>query len=111
VFQFRFSPDSESPPHTHRCHAIAYTISGEWEYEGVKLTAGSVAYEPIDSRHTPSSATGAELVVFLASDSGVFLVNELPDGTEAILDMDVFKRLDAIRTGNDLSNASVAFSR
>src|SRR5947207_8178672 len=32
VFKFRFGPGCELVPHTHRCHAIAYTISGEWEY-------------------------------------------------------------------------------
>jgi hypothetical protein len=36
----RFSPDYELAPHMHHCHAIAYTISGEWEYEGLTLPVG-----------------------------------------------------------------------
>src|ERR687897_358604 len=65
VFKFRFSPGCELVPHTHHCHAVAYTISGEWEYEGLKLPVGAVAYEPVASKHTPSSDPGAELIVFL----------------------------------------------
>ena len=65
VFKFRFSADCELPPHTHHCHAIAYTISGEWEYEGLKLPEGAIAYEPVASTHTPSSEPGAEMVVYL----------------------------------------------
>ena len=42
--------------------SIAYTISGEWEYEGLKLPVGTIAYEPVGSVHTPSSDPGAELV-------------------------------------------------
>jgi hypothetical protein len=45
--------------YTYRRHAVAYTISGEWEYEGLKLPAGAVAYEPVDSTHTPSRDNGA----------------------------------------------------
>ena len=43
IFEFRFGPGCELAPHTHKCHAIAYTITGEWEYEGLKLPAGAIA--------------------------------------------------------------------
>src|SRR5215469_6591649 len=43
VFQFRFGPGTVLPQHVHHCHAIAYTVSGEWEYDGLKLPAGAVA--------------------------------------------------------------------
>jgi quercetin dioxygenase-like cupin family protein len=101
IFKFRFSPGCELLPHTHRCHAIAYTISGEWEYEGLKLPAGAVAYEPVDSTHTPSSGPGAELAVTLTSTTSEFLVNHMPDGSEWPFDMDMFKRLEAVRTEAD----------
>jgi quercetin dioxygenase-like cupin family protein len=91
VFKFRFSPGCELPPHTHRCHAIAYTISGEWEYEGLTLPAGAIAYEPVASRHAPTSGPGAELVVVLDSDDDQFLLNHLPDGTEVPFDMAFFQ--------------------
>ena len=96
IFKFRFSPDSRLPPHTHHCHAIAYTISGEWEYEGLTLPEGAVAYEPVESTHTPSSGPGAELVVSLRSETDKFLTNHLEDGTEVEFDMAFFKSLEGI---------------
>jgi quercetin dioxygenase-like cupin family protein len=96
IFKFRFSPGCELAPHTHRCHATAYTISGEWEYEGLKLPEGAIAYEPVDSTHTPSSGPGAELVVVLQSKSDEFLVNHMPDGSDVAFDMDFFKALEGL---------------
>jgi quercetin dioxygenase-like cupin family protein len=96
VFKFRFGPGCELVPHTHKCHAIAYTISGEWEYEGLKLPAGAIAYEPVESVHTPSSEPGAELVVVLSSQNDQFLVNHMPDGPEIPFDMGFFKQLEGM---------------
>lgn len=96
IFKFRFSPGCELAPHTHKCHATAYTISGEWEYEGLKLPEGAIAYEPVDSTHTPSSGPGAELVVVLQSKSDEFLVNHMPDGSEVAFDMGFFKALEGL---------------
>ncbi|MGH2763706.1 MAG: cupin domain-containing protein [Thermoleophilaceae bacterium] len=98
VFKFKFGPGSELPRHTHKCHAIAYTISGEWEYEGLKLPEGAVAYEPVESDHTPSSEPGAELVVVLTSETDQFLVNHMPDGTDIPFDLAFFKQLETLRT-------------
>jgi quercetin dioxygenase-like cupin family protein len=99
VFKFRFSPGCELAPHTHKCHAIAYTISGEWEYEGLKLPVGAIAYEPVESVHTPSSEPGAELVVVLESETDQFLVNHMPDGSEVPFDMAFFKALEGASLG------------
>jgi quercetin dioxygenase-like cupin family protein len=96
IFKFRFSPNCELPPHTHHCHATAYTISGEWEYEGLKLGEGALAYEPVGSTHTPSSGPGSEIVVFLKSSSDEFLINHLPDGVDVTFDMGFFKALEGI---------------
>ena len=96
VFRFRFSPGCELVPHTHKCHAIAYTISGEWEYEGLKLPEGAIAYEPVESVHTPSSENGAELFVVLSSETDQFLVNHMPDGSDWVFDMAFFQQLDGI---------------
>jgi quercetin dioxygenase-like cupin family protein len=101
IFKFRFSPGCELPPHTHRCHAIAYTISGEWEYEGLRLAEGAVAYEPLDSTHTPISGPGADLAVILMSETDRFLINHMPDGSEWVFDMDFFQALDGVRTKED----------
>jgi quercetin dioxygenase-like cupin family protein len=102
IFKFRFSPDCELPPHTHECHAVAYTISGEWEYEGLRLPEGAVAYEPVGSTHTPSSGPGSELAVVLTSQSDRFLVNHMPDGSEIEFDMNFFKALDAAHSEEDV---------
>jgi quercetin dioxygenase-like cupin family protein len=96
VFKFRFGPGCELAPHTHKCHAIAYTISGEWEYEGLKLPAGAIAYEPVESVHTPSSGPGAELVVVLSSDTDQFLINHMPDGTDIPFDIGFFRQLEGM---------------
>src|SRR5438128_9886098 len=93
VFKFRFGLGCELAPHTHKCHAIAYTISGEWEYEGLKLPAGAIAYEPVESVHTPSSEPGAELVVVLSSDTQEFLINHMTDGTDIQFEIVFLKQL------------------
>ena len=98
VFKFKFAPGTELPAHTHKCHAIAYTISGEWEYEGLKLPEGAIAYEPVESEHTPSSENGAELVVVLSSDTDQFLINHMEDGTDVPFDMGFFKQLETVTT-------------
>ena len=96
LFKFRFGPGTELPPHTHRCHAIAYTISGEWAYEGLTLPEGAIAYEPVESTHTPISEHGAELVVILDSEDDRFLVNHMPDGQDVEFDMAFFQELEGI---------------
>ena len=96
VFKFRFAPGAELPSHTHRCHAIAYTISGEWAYEGFTLPAGAIAYEPVDSTHTAVSEKGAELAVVLDSTDDHFLINHLPDGQDVEFDMAFFQALEGI---------------
>ena len=96
VFMFRFAPGTVLPTHRHHCHAIAYTISGEWEYEGLKLPVGAVAYEPVASTHTPSSGPGAELLVTLVGESDRFLENFMPDGSVFEMDMAFFKTLEGM---------------
>ena len=102
IFKFRFSPDCELVPHTHECHAIAYTIPGEWEYEGLKLPEGAVAYEPVHSTHTPSSGPGSELAVVLTSETDRFLINHMPDGSEFEFDLAFFKQLESAESEEDV---------
>lgn len=96
IFMFRFAPGTVLPRHKHLCHAIGYTLSGEWRYEEGELRAGSVAYEPFGSEHTPSSAAGAEIVTILNSDTDQFIENYMPDGSTFQMDMSFFKLLHAI---------------
>lgn len=96
VFQFKFAPGAVLPRHKHVCHAIAYTVAGEWEYEEGKLPLGSVAYEPYGSEHTPASPKGAELLVVLTSETDQFIENYLDDGSTFTLDMNFFLELAAV---------------
>jgi quercetin dioxygenase-like cupin family protein len=96
VFMFRFAPGTVLPRHKHLCHAIGYTVSGSWQYETGVLRAGSLAYEPFDSEHVPSSTEGAEIVVFLKSQNDLFLENVMPDGSTFTMDMNFFKLLQSL---------------
>lgn len=110
VFKFKFGPGTELPAHTHKCHAIAYTISGEWEYEGLKLPQGATAYEPVDSVHTPSSGPGAEMVVVLRSETDDFLINHMPDGTDIPFDLAFFKQLEQLKTKEQIEELTAAMT-
>ena len=48
------------------------------------------------STHTPSSGPGAEMVVFLRSETDQFLVNHMADGTDIAFDINFFKALEGI---------------
>ena len=52
--------------------------------------------------HTPSSESGAELVVTLTSETDKFLVNHMPDGSEWPFDMAMFKQLEAVHSEKDV---------
>lgn len=93
VFTFRLDLGCALPTHTYRCHAIAYTLSGAWEHERIRLPTQSAAYTSADSTHTQSSEGGAELIVFLNSSTDRFIVNHMPDGTDLTLDMTLFTAL------------------
>jgi hypothetical protein len=56
------------------------------------LPTGAIAYEPVESVHTPSSAPGAELIVVLSSDTQEFLINHMPDGADIPFDIGFFKQ-------------------
>lgn len=66
---------------------LAYTISGEWEYEGLTVTEGAIACAPMGSAHTPRSDKGAEVVLFLRSETNDFLINHMPDGSDHPIDI------------------------
>lgn len=96
VVKFRFDPGSALPRHYHHARAIAYTVSGHWEYDEGPFSQGMVAYEAIGNEHTPSSKSGAELFVVMISDNGKFLVNNMPDGSLVGFNMKFFKALEGI---------------
>ncbi|MFM1813442.1 MAG: hypothetical protein RLZ98_137 [Pseudomonadota bacterium] len=81
VMQVRFLPGGRAPRHLHHCRAIAYTLSGEWQYDDGKFGPGDVAYEVPGNEHTPSSVKGGEMVLIMTSPDGRFLDNYMPDGS------------------------------
>ena len=96
VMKFKFGANTALPRHTHHCRAVAYTISGEWQYDEGDFKQGHVAYEDIGNDHTPGSKTGAELFLFFDSDDGLFLDNYLQCGTVIRLGMPFFKAFEGI---------------
>ncbi len=96
VMKFKFAANSALPRHKHHCRAVAYTISGEWEYDEGQFKQGHVAYEGVGNDHTPSSKTGAELFLFFDSDNDLFLDNILEDGTVVRLGMPFFKAFEGV---------------
>ena len=62
----------------------------------MKLPAGAIAYEPVESVHTPSSEPGAELIVVLSSETDQFLVNHMPDGSDVPFDIGLFKQVEGM---------------
>jgi hypothetical protein len=96
VFQFRFSPNTSLPRHSHDAWAVAYTVSGHWEYEEGPFDAGMVAYEVVGNDHTPRSDVGAELFVIMGSNNDDFLVNYMPDGSVIRFKMRFFKALEGL---------------
>ena len=45
IVKTRFEPGGHMPRHTHHCQAVAYTLSGEWDYDNGRFGPGDIAYE------------------------------------------------------------------
>ena len=103
VLVVRFAPNALYPRHIHKCRAVAYTVSGEWEYAEGLLPPGSCAIEPPDSDHEPRiSAQGATIFAVLTSDDENFVEVPMEDGS-------VFRQDFAYwRTLYELSNEDAA---
>lgn len=93
VVMQRFAPGGHAPPHYHHCEAVAYTISGEWEYDEGHFDTGDVAWEKAGNFHTPSSRTGTEMIIVLDSADGRMLDNYLDDGTVLRVTIDAYRNL------------------
>lgn len=96
VAKVKFEANAKMPRHTHHCRAVAYTISGEWEYDSGRFTPGVVAYETVGENHQPFSRTGTEMFLIFDSDGDRWLDNHLSDGTTIHLGMPFFKAFEGI---------------
>ncbi len=96
VVKIRFAPGSRLPRHVHHCRAVAYTISGEWEYDEGAFSPGESAWEDAGNDHTPWSDKGAELFIVFDGQDGRYLDNYLEDGTIVKLDMPFLKAYEGI---------------
>lgn len=93
VNMVRFAPGGIAPPHYHHCTAVAYTVSGHWQYDEGSFEVGDVAYESIGNAHTPSSENGTEMLIVLDSKDGRMLDNYYPDGTVLRVTIDAYENL------------------
>lgn len=93
VFLQRFAKDTRHPKHTHHCTAIAYTLRGEWCYDGQPFPLDHLGFEPYGSTHTPMTQDGhdADVLVILTSRDDRFIEAHLEDGTSFEMNMDFFK--------------------
>ncbi len=98
VAKVRFEAGAVMPRHTHHCRAIAYTLSGEWEYDNGSFSPGKVAYENVGENHQPSSRTGAEMFIVFDGDGDRWLDNHLSDGTIIHFGMPFFEAFERIST-------------
>ena len=96
VIMAKFAPGSRMPYHVHHCSAVAYTLSGSWDYDEGHFETGDVAYESIGNAHVPWSDEGTEMVIVFDSPTGQYLDNVLPDGTVVHMGMPLFKALECI---------------
>lgn len=96
VVKIKFNPGTRMPRHIHYCRAVAYTISGNWEYDEGAFSAGESAWEDEGNDHTPWSDEGAELFIVFDGKNGRYLDNILPDGTIVKLDMPFLKAFEGL---------------
>lgn len=96
VVKARFEPGGCMPRHTHHCRAVAYTLSGEWEYDAGTFGPGDIAYEAVGEVHQPRSQAGTEMILVFDSPDGRWLDNHLSDGRTMRVGMPFFKALERI---------------
>jgi len=96
VVKIKFGPGTRMPRHIHHCRAIAYTISGSWEYDEGAFATGESAWEDETNDHTPWSDEGAELFIVFDGKDGRYLDNFMPDGSIVKLDMPFLKAYEGL---------------
>lgn len=106
VMHVRFEPGARAPRHYHYCRAVAYTMSGSWEYDEGKFQPGDVAYETTGNIHTPFSDEGSELMLVLSSDDHRYLDNYMDDGSIVRYTIDTFKFFQG-KTQADIDDMSI----
>ena len=99
VLAAKFAPGASMPRHVHHCTAFAYTISGSWSYDEGTFHAGDMAVESLGNNHLPWSDEGTEMVICFDSPSGLYLDNQLEDGTCFHMGMPLFKKLEGMNAG------------
>jgi hypothetical protein len=96
VVKIKFDPGTRMPRHIHHCRAVAYTVSGQWEYDEGAFAPGESAWEDEGNDHTPWSDEGAELFIVFDGKNGRYLDNIMPDGSIVKLDMPLLKALEGL---------------
>ena len=96
ILKAKFEHNGRATRHYHHCRAIAFTVSGEWEYDEGSFRAGDFAYEPVGNTHTACSGPGAEIFLILNGTNGLYLDNLLADGTTIRLGFEFFRAFEGL---------------
>lgn len=97
VLKIKMAPDSAAPKHYHFCRAVAYTISGSWDYDEGGFQAGDVAVEPIGNFHQATSTNGTEMMLVFDThfEDGRLLDNYMSDGSVVRIGIQLLQQLEA----------------
>lgn len=102
VIKVRFEAGASAPRHYHFCTAVAYTLSGHWEYDEGDFWPGDVAVEPVGNNHQPSSDQGTEMMLVFDTDNGLLLDNYLTDGSVIRIGLSLLQAMNG-KTTEDLA--------
>lgn len=94
VLKARFAPGTVIPRHYHYCRAVAYTVSGSWDYDEGHFRTGDVAYENVGHNHQARSDEGSELFLVFDTDCGLLLDNFMEDGSAVRFGLSLLKQLE-----------------
>jgi hypothetical protein len=99
VLRYQMGANVRTPMHAHHCLAMAYTLDGEWHYDGLTFRKGDLAFEQGLDPHQPyTEEKSAELLTTLIGGKGnPNLLEEFPEeGGSYILTTQFFKALCGI---------------
>lgn len=99
ILNFKMSPWTVTPVHSHHCTATAYTLEGEWFYDDLCFRKGDVAFETTVEVHQPITRDKeAILLTTLIGGRGndKLLEDHNADGTTTLLRTRLFKACERL---------------
>lgn len=99
VLNFRMGPHTITQNHDHFSVAMAYTVSGEWQYGDKVFKQGDIAYEHPGEVHQPVTKDHSMelLTIFIGTPKDDrFLHNFEEDGSSYIIGMKYMKAFEGL---------------